>query len=145
MLGYAGPPMASTLAHDVARVFRPRTLLNHLGSTEVYTFTVCNRVLEKPTCAGRPGLFGRTRIVAADPERRGSVEALVPRGETGELIVALDSPEAITGYDLDRFCQAAKDFASFKRPRRYELVTSLPKSPAGKLLRRRLQEVQRRP
>jgi 2-furoate---CoA ligase len=241
-LGYAGAPMASTLTHDVARVFRPRKFLNHLGSTEVYTFTVCDRVLEKPTCAGRPGLFGRARIVRADPERRGSPEAVVPRGETGELIVALDSPEAFSGYwrrpdadtrairdgwyftgdlafedddgdvftvgriddmiisggeniypvevedvlcrhpkvaeacvvgladarwgqivaafvvarrdetldvdELDRFCQEAKDFASFKRPRRYELVASLPKSPTGKLLRRRLLEargVQRRP
>src|SRR5207244_913856 len=27
-LGYAGAPMASTLAHDVARVFRPRKFLN---------------------------------------------------------------------------------------------------------------------
>jgi 2-furoate---CoA ligase len=170
--------------------------------------------------------------VRADPERRGSPDAVVPRGETGELIVALDSPEAFTGYwrrpdadarairdgwyftgdlvyeddegdvftvgriddmiisggeniypveveevllrhpkvaeacvvglpdarwgqlvaafvvarsgetlvaeELDRFCREAKDFASFKRPRRYELVASLPKSPTDKLLRRRL-------
>jgi 2-furoate---CoA ligase len=233
-LGYAGAPMASTLAHEVARVFRPRKFLNHLGSTEVYTFTVCDRVLLKPTCAGRPGLFGRARIVRADPERRGSPDAVVARGETGELIVALDSPEAFSGYwrrpdadaaairdgwyftgdlayaddegdvftvgriddmiisggeniypveveevllrhpkvaeacvvglpdarwgqivaafvvaragetpdahELDRFCQEAKDVAGFKRPRRYEIVSALPKSPTGKLLRRRLLE-----
>jgi 2-furoate---CoA ligase len=233
-VGYAGAPMASTLTHEVARVFRPRVFLNHLGSTEVYTFTVCDRVREKPTCAGRPGVFGRVRVVEADPERGGSPDTIVPRGETGELIVALDSPEAFSGYwrrpdadarairdgwyftgdlvyedddgdlftvgriddmiisggeniypveveeillrhpkvaeacvvgrpdarwgqvvtafvvarggealvaeELDRFCQESKDFASFKRPRRYELVASLPRSPTGKLLRRRLLE-----
>ncbi len=232
-LGYAGAPMSSTLTRQVADVFRPDVFLNHLGSTEVYTFSVCDRILDKPTCAGRPGLFGRLRIVRADPERQGSPDDVVPRGETGELVVALDSPEAFAGYwrrpdadarairggwyftgdlayedddgdvytvgrvddmiisggeniypievedvlarhpdvaevcvvglpdprwgqivaafvvprrptltadALDRFCREAKDFAAFKRPRRYELVETLPKSPTGKLLRRRLLE-----
>jgi 2-furoate---CoA ligase len=97
-LGYAGAPMSSTLTHEVAAAFRPEVFLNHLGSTEIYTFTVCDRVVQKPTCAGRPGLFGRIRIVRPDPERRGAVDAVVPRGETGELIVSLDSPEAFAGY-----------------------------------------------
>ncbi|TMQ22302.1 MAG: long-chain fatty acid--CoA ligase [Candidatus Rokuibacteriota bacterium] len=232
-LGYAGAPMTSTLTRRVADVFRPRAFVNHLGSTEVYTFTVCDRVMDKPTCAGRSGLFGRSRIVRADPERQASPQAVVARGETGELIVAMDSPEAFTGYwrrpdadagairdgwyftgdlayededgdiytvgrvddmiisggeniyptevedvlvrhpdvreacvvglpderlgqtvaafvvprhgaatltadELDRFCRAARNFASFKRPRRYEFVAALPKSPTGKLLRRKL-------
>ena len=237
-LGYAGAPMTSTLTRRVAEVFRPRVFVNHLGSTEVYTFTVCDRVLDKPTCAGRSGLFGRSRIVRADAERKASPEDVVERGATGELIVSMDSPEAFAGYwrrldadarairegwyftgdlawedadgdiytvgrvddmiisggeniyptevedvlvrhpqvqeacvvglpderlgqtvaafvvprravdgtillnpeDLDRFCREARDFASFKRPRRYELVEALPKSPTGKLLRRRLLE-----
>jgi 2-furoate---CoA ligase len=236
-IGYAGAPMSSTLTEQVAAAFRPRVFVNHLGSTEVYTFTVCDRVREKPTCAGRPGLFGRARVVRADPDRGGSPADVVARGETGELIVALDSPEAFAGYwrrpdadarairdgwyftgdlvyedddgdiytvgriddmiisggeniypvevedvllrhpgvaeacvvgvpdprwgqivaayvvarrapdggsvalapdDLDRFCRETKDFASFKRPRRYEIVAALPKSPTGKLLRRKL-------
>ncbi len=237
-LGYAGAPMTSTLTRRVAEVFRPQVFVNHLGSTEVYTFTVCDRVLDKPTCAGRSGLFGRTRIVRADAERTGSPHDVVARGETGELVVSLDSPEAFSGYwrrpdadarairdgwyftgdlayeddegdlytvgrvddmiisggeniyptevedvlvrhpqvqeacvvglpdarlgqtvaafvvprrapdgtamvsaeDLDRFCREAKDFAAFKRPRRWEFVDALPKSPTGKLLRRRLLE-----
>ena len=195
-------------------------------------------MLDKPTCAGRSGLFGRSRIVRADAGRKGSPDDVVERGVTGELIVSLDSPEAFTGYwrrpdadarairegwyftgdlaweddegdiytvgrvddmiisggeniyptevedvlvrhpqvqeacvvglpderlgqtvtafvvarrapdgttmlsadDLDRFCREATDFASFKRPRRYEFVDALPKSPTGKLLRRRLLE-----
>ena len=206
--------------------------LNHLGSTEIYTFVVCDRIVQKPTCAGRPGLFARVRVVAPDPERRGSPDAVVPRGETGELIVGLDSPEAFSGYwrrpdadakairqgwyftgdlvyededgdlytvgrvddmiitggenvhpveveevllrhpsiadacviglpdarlgqvvtafvvrrddvtadALDAFCREAPDLASFKRPRRYEFVAAVPKSPTGKLLRRALIE-----
>jgi 2-furoate---CoA ligase len=222
--------MSSTLTERVAEVFRPDVFVNHLGSTEVYTFTVCDRILTKPTCAGRPGLFGRARIIRPDPERRGSPDDVVTRGETGELIVGLDSPEAFSGYwrrpdadekairggwyftgdlvyedadgdlytvgrvddmiisggenvhpvevedvllrhadvadacvvglpdarlgqivaafvvaragatitgeSLDEHCRGASDFASFKRPRRYEIVDAVPKSPTGKLLRR---------
>jgi 2-furoate---CoA ligase len=233
-LGYAGAPMSSTLTKQVAEAFHPDVFLNHLGSTEIYTFTVCDRIVQKPTCAGRPGLFARVRVVTPDPDRRGRPDAVVPRGETGELIVGLDSPEAFAGYwrrpdadekairdgwyftgdlvyededgdlytvgrvddmiisggenvhpveveevllrhpavaeacviglpdarlgqvvaafvvtrealtadALDAFCRRAPDFASFKRPRRYEFVTSVPKSPTGKLLRRRLIEEQ---
>jgi 2-furoate---CoA ligase len=238
-LGYAGAPMSSTLTAEVARVFRPRVFLNHLGSTEVYTFTVCDRVLDKPTCAGRPGLFGRARIVRVEADGKAGPDDLVPRGETGELIVSLDSPEAFAGYwrrpdadarairagwyftgdlahedadgdiftvgrvddmiisggenihpievedvlarhpgvaeacvvgvpdprwgqvvtafvvaraaaepvppavsaeALDAFCRQAPDLADFKRPRRYEFVEALPRSPTGKLLRRKLLE-----
>jgi 2-furoate---CoA ligase len=97
-LGYAGAPMSSTLVGRVGEAFRPEVFLNHLGSTEIYTFTVCDRVLDKPACAGRPGLFGRIRVVRPDAERQGSPDDVVPRGETGELIVSLDSPEAFGGY-----------------------------------------------
>jgi 2-furoate---CoA ligase len=48
-------------------------------------------------------------------------------------------PVSIGADELDAFCQAAPDLAGFKRPRRYELVAALPKSPTGKLLRRKLQ------
>jgi 2-furoate---CoA ligase len=235
-LGYAGAPMATTLCQRLAERFRPDVFVNHLGSTEVYTHTICDRVLQKPSCAGRPGVFGRARVVRADPERDGSPDALVPRGQTGELIVSLDSPEAFAGYwrrpdadaralrggwyftgdlvyedpegdiytvgrvddmiisageniypievedvllrhadvaeacvlgfpderlgqavtafvvrrtptltaeDLDAFCRTAAGFAAFKRPRQYEFVDALPKSPTGKLLRRVLLERRR--
>ena len=38
---------------------------------------------------------------------------------------------------LDRFCRTSK-LAGFKRPRRYVFVNDIPKSPVGKLLRRKL-------
>ena len=238
-LGYAGAPMSGTLTQQVADMFQPRVFVNHLGSTEIYTFTICDRILEKPTCAGRAGVFSQVRIVRADADGRGDPDDILPRGETGELTVSLSSPEAFQGYwrrpeadakalrggwyfsgdlvyadedgdiftvgrvddmiisggeniypieveevvsrhpqvdeacvvglpdqrwgqvvtafvvpkrqsdrgfvtvsaaDLDTFCRQAEDFADFKRPRRYEFVSGLPKSPTGKLLRRRLIE-----
>ncbi len=236
-LGYAGAPMSSALTRRLADHFRPQVFVNHLGSTEIYTFTICDRVLDKPTCAGRPGVFGRVRIVRPDSDRQSSPEDVLPRGETGELIVSLSSPESFEGYwrrpeadekavrggwyftgdlvyedkdgdifvvgrvddmvisggeniypvevedvvsrhpsvdeacvvglpderwgqvvtafvvpkrgsngefvsvdeqDLDNFCLQARDLADFKRPRQYEFVSNLPKSPTGKLLRRNL-------
>jgi 2-furoate---CoA ligase len=38
---------------------------------------------------------------------------------------------------LDAYCRAS-GLASFKRPRRYVFVATIPKSPVGKLLRRKL-------
>jgi len=39
--------------------------------------------------------------------------------------------------ELDQFCRSS-GLASFKRPRRYVFVETVPKSPVGKLLRRKL-------
>ncbi len=55
------------------------------------------------------------KIVAAFIKRRGPVE----------------------DEDLDQFCRTS-GLANFKRPRRYVFVADIPKSPVGKLLRRKL-------
>jgi 2-furoate---CoA ligase len=55
------------------------------------------------------------KIVAAFIKRRGAVE-----------------PD-----ELDEFCRAS-GLANFKRPRRYVFVKTIPRSPVGKLLRRKL-------
>jgi 2-furoate---CoA ligase len=55
------------------------------------------------------------KIVAAFIKRRGAVEAA----------------------ELDAFCRSS-GLAPFKRPRRYIFVAEIPKSPVGKLLRRKL-------
>jgi acyl-CoA synthetase (AMP-forming)/AMP-acid ligase II len=39
--------------------------------------------------------------------------------------------------ELDAFCRTS-GLANFKRPRRYVFVDAIPKSPVGKLLRRKL-------
>jgi 2-furoate---CoA ligase len=43
----------------------------------------------------------------------------------------------VSAEELDTHCKTS-GLANFKRPRRYVFVEELPKSPVGKLLRRKL-------
>ena len=60
-LAYAGAPMLAALAESCAKAFRPEVFVNHYGSTEVYTFSVCPAAHTKPGCAGRPGIHSKLR------------------------------------------------------------------------------------
>jgi len=73
---------------------------------------------------------GEACVVGLPDERLGQTVAA--------FVVPRNGAATLTADELDRFCRAAGDFASFKRPRRYEFVDALPKSPTGKLLRRKL-------
>jgi 2-furoate---CoA ligase len=56
----------------------------------------------------------------------------------GKIVVAfLKRRTAVDEETLDAFCRGS-GLASFKRPRRYVFVEAIPKSPVGKLLRRKL-------
>src|SRR6266566_3990858 len=231
-LGYAGAAMTSTLTQACFERFRPEVFVNHFGSSEVYTFTICSWLDRKPTCAGRPGFHEDVRIVTADPTRYVLPDEVVDIDTPGEVIVSLSSPEAFKGYwhrpdanekairqgwyftgdlgvwdqdgdlwvqgrvddmlisggenihplevedilaqhpkvaevavaglpderwghiavafvvpadtsltaeELDLFCIANPHLARFKRPKRYVFVKQIPKSPVGKILRRKLQ------
>jgi 2-furoate---CoA ligase len=231
-LGYAGAAMTSTLTQACFERFHPRIFVNHFGSSEVYTFTICSWLDRKPTCAGRPGFHEDVRIVTADPARYVLPDEVVGIDTAGEVIVSLSSPEAFKGYwhrpdanekairqgwyftgdlglwdkdgdlwvqgrvddmlisggenihplevedvlarhpkvaevavaglpderwgqivaafivpadtsltaeELDQFCLANPHLARFKRPKRYVFVKQVPKSPVGKILRRKLQ------
>ncbi len=230
-IGYAGAAMTSSLTEACFERFHPDVFVNHFGSSEVYTFSICSWLDRKPTCAGRAGLNERIRVVTADPTAQTGPDEPVPQGETGEVIVSLESPEAFRGYwrrddanrkalrggwyftgdvgmqddegdlwvlgrvddmlisggenihplevedvlskhprvlevavaglpddrwgqavtafvvpaddaltdkDLDAYCVASPALANFKRPRRYVFVRQIPKSPVGKILRRKL-------
>jgi len=231
-LGYAGAAMTSSLTQTCFERFQPKVFVNHFGSSEVYTFTICSWLDRKPTCAGRPGFHEDVRIVTADPTRKVLPDEVVGIDTPGEVIVSLSSPEAFKGYwhrpdadekairqgwyftgdlglwdndgdlwvqgrvddmlisggenihplevedvlarhpkvaevavaglpderwghivaafivpadtsltaeELDQFCLANPHFARFKRPKRYIFVKEVPKSPVGKILRRKLQ------
>ena len=43
----------------------------------------------------------------------------------------------MSAEELDDYCRSS-GLANFKRPRRYVFVAEIPKSPVGKLLRRKL-------
>lgn len=230
-IGYAGAAMTSALTAQCFERLKPEGFVNHFGSSEVYTFTICSWLDRKPTCAGRPGLHEEVRIVRADPVDPGHPDDEMQPGEPGEVIVSLRSPEAFQGYwnrpdanqralrhgwyytgdlgmwdedrdlwvlgrvddmiisggenihpleveellalhpkvaevavagladerwgqivgafvvprdgsltakELDAYCKASPALADFKRPRRYVFVQAVPKSPVGKILRRKL-------
>ena len=62
----------------------------------------------------------------------------LPDERWGNIITAfVKRRSAIEGEELDAFCRAS-GLANFKRPRRYVFVAEIPKSPVGKLLRRKL-------
>ncbi len=62
----------------------------------------------------------------------------LPDERWGKVIAAfVKRRAAITAEELDAYCRAS-GLANFKRPRRYIFVTDIPKSPVGKLLRRKL-------
>ena len=64
-----------------------------------------------------------------------------PDDRWGQRVVAcVVADPGITAAELDAFCLASDSLARFKRPREYRFVDTLPKSPSGKILRRRLRE-----
>ncbi len=67
--------------------------------------------------------------------------AVIPAADDrlGQRVVAVVVGTA-TEEELDAHCLASETLARFKRPREYRFVDALPKSPAGKILRRVLRE-----
>jgi 2-furoate---CoA ligase len=62
----------------------------------------------------------------------------LPDERWGKIVAAfVKCRGAVEPDELDTFCRNS-GLASFKRPRRYVFVTEIPKSPVGKLLRRKL-------
>jgi 2-furoate---CoA ligase len=225
-LGFAGAPMTDGLLQMLQAAFRPDLLVNHYGSSEIYTFTIDQNAEAKTGSAGRAGINQMVRVVrlgAASPSETAAT------GDEGEIIALLAGDESFEGYwrrpdadakalrqgwyftgdtgyfdrdgdlfvtgrvddmiitggenvspveiesclslhpavsevavvgladarwgkvvtafvkrrapvadeELDLFCRTS-GLANFKRPRRYVFVDAIPKSPVGKLLRRKL-------
>jgi 2-furoate---CoA ligase len=62
----------------------------------------------------------------------------LPDERWGKIVAAfIKRRSPVQDDDLDQFCRTS-GLANFKRPRRYVFVTEIPKSPVGKLLRRKL-------
>ena len=69
----------------------------------------------------------------------------LPDERWGKIVCAfVKRRAAVRGGELDAFCRSS-GLANFKRPRRYEFVSEIPKSPVGKLLRRKLVAGEYRP
>jgi 2-furoate---CoA ligase len=232
-IGYAGASMTTALTEKCVELLKPEVFVNHYGSTEVYTFTVCPYVSKKPGCAGKPGFQQNIRLVKPDSEGNSMPDDIVGKGEVGEIIVNLNSTEAFKGYwnkpeatkkairegwyftgdlgviddegdlfvvgrvddmiisggenihplevedvlskhpkvsevavvgedddrwgqivaayivpndptitvqELDEYCKSHPKLSNFKRPRSYVFLKQIPKSPVGKILRRKIRD-----
>ncbi|MDD9983643.1 MAG: AMP-binding protein [Gammaproteobacteria bacterium] len=94
-LGFAGAPMTDGLLRRLSDAFRPELFVNHYGSSEIYTFTVCPDAPAKPGSAGKAGINQRIRVVRIGGEDPNDT---MPPNEEGEIIASLESDESFTGY-----------------------------------------------
>ena len=76
-------------------------------------------------------------VLARHPGVREVAVVGAPDDRLGHRVVAVVVGEA-TADELDAHCLASDTLARFKRPREYRFVPELPKSPSGKILRRRM-------
>src|SRR5215469_6267564 len=97
-VSYAGMAMTPVLVEQCLDRFRPEVFINHYGSSEIYTFTICDHLRDKPGCAGRAGLNQVIRVVPADPSLRADIDVDLGPGEPGEIVASMASPEAFSGY-----------------------------------------------
>jgi 2-furoate---CoA ligase len=96
-VSYAGMAMTPALVEKCLAMLRPEVFVNHYGSSEIYTFTICDH-RRKPGCAGRAGLNQLIRVVSADPDRRDDIGTDLAPDEPGEIVASMRSPEAFSGY-----------------------------------------------
>ena len=82
--------------------------------------------VEVESCLSLHPAVSEVAVVGLPDERWGKVVA---------AFVTAASP--VSEAELDRHCRAS-GLANFKRPRRFVFVDAIPKSPVGKLLRRKL-------
>lgn len=98
VIAYAGAPMTSKLIKKCQEVFQPTYFINQYGSTEIFTHCICQDIIHKPGCVGKPGVHQNIKIIEADINRTKSEEDIVVDGEIGEIVVEMNSPEAFKGY-----------------------------------------------
>ena len=88
-LGFAGAPMHDALLRRLHAAFDPEQLINHYGSSEVYTFTVEPNAAAKPGSAGRAGIHARVRVVALDGASASQPDQQVDAKQEGQIIAEL--------------------------------------------------------
>jgi 2-furoate---CoA ligase len=79
-------------------------------------------------------------VIAKHPKVAEVAVAGLPDPRYGEVVTAFIVPKdvTLTVEELDSFCKESSQLSNYKRPRAYVLVTAIPKSPVGKILRRML-------
>jgi 2-furoate---CoA ligase len=95
-VGYAGMSMAPALIEQLNDRLKPQVFVNYYGSSEIYTFSYCDRLARKPGCAGRAGMNQIMRVVS--PAHEDDIEVDLPSGVAGEIVASMNSPEAFKSY-----------------------------------------------
>jgi len=94
-VGFAGAAMTDGLLLQVQEAFKPDLFVNHYGSSEIYTFTICPDAPGKPGSAGKAGINQQIRVV---PLGSDDPATLAAPGEEGQIIANLANDEAFEGY-----------------------------------------------
>lgn len=98
-LGFAGAPMHDALLVRLQAAFKPDLIVNHYGSSEIYTFTINQTAALKLGSAGRAGFNARVRVVKLDAgDRKMGPGDLAAPNEEGQIIADLAGDEAFEGY-----------------------------------------------
>ncbi|MHA7876908.1 AMP-binding protein [Roseivivax sp.] len=94
-LGFAGASMTDGLLQKLAEAFQPDLFVNHYGSSEIYTFSICQDAAAKPGSAGRAAINQRLRVV---PLGSADASKICAPGEEGEIVASMQGDEAFEGY-----------------------------------------------
>jgi 2-furoate---CoA ligase len=94
-IGFAGAAMPEGLLRRVAAAFKPDLMVNHYGSSELYTFTIEHDALKKPGSAGKAGINQRVRVLRLSAKTPDDIAA---PDEEGQIAADLASDEAFEGY-----------------------------------------------
>ena len=94
-LGFAGASMTDGLLQKLAEAFQPDLFVNHYGSSEIYTFSICQDAAAKPGSAGRAAINQRLRVV---PLGAADASEICAPGEEGEIVASMQGDEAFEGY-----------------------------------------------
>ena len=97
-VAYAGMAMTNELERRCVNFLKPKIFANYYGSSEIFTFTFCDHLDQKPGAAGWPGMNQMIRVVRADVDIMVKPDEILPANEIGEVIATMQSPEAFSGY-----------------------------------------------
>lgn len=94
-LGFAGASMTDGLLKKLDETFKPDRIVNHYGSSELYTFTIDQNAVAKPGSAGKAGINQYVEVAKLNAK---SPRDLAAVDEEGEIIALLAGDESFEGY-----------------------------------------------
>ncbi len=138
MAGYWRNPEATQAAIRDGWLFT-----GDMGSLDAYGFLTLKDRSKDLIISGGSNVYPREveEVLLQAPGVSEVAVVGAPDPEWGEVIVAfvvLQQGSTVSAQDLDAYC--LKEIARFKRPKRYELVDSLPKNNYGKVLKTELRQ-----